>query len=608
MHSTYTLSQRLPLRLERTLFDFAGILLALLLLSLLSAAGGWYFWHVQRIYTGVSVGGVPVGGMTRAAALETLAQRLAAAPMAPITLHYAGQHWPVRLDQVQMQADLLTAVNAAYRVGRQGNFSARTVEQLFTLVRGADIAPPLTVDEAQLQAAIAQIAQEVRRPGRAASQLGDLTIPALPALEVDVAATTATALALIQRGALNQAVDTPLQVIEETPVVTDAPQPAASTTTPTFRPLIARAEEFGLHFAIDPATLTRLLPSVDPLQINETALRDLVESWATQIDLPPRDARLRFNPDTGGLAVLQDSDYGRQLDVEATFAALKEALLTGGATANLTVVKLPPAVDADRIAEMGIRELVASGTTYFRGSSAERIRNIEVAAEQFEGVVIPPDGIFSFNEIVESVTSANGFEDSLVIWGDQTVVGVGGGVCQVSTTIFRAAYNAGLPIVERYNHGYIVDWYGEPGMDATIFTPSVDFKFRNDTGAYLLIEPVVDSVNGEMTFLFYGTKPDRVVTIGAPVKSEIKEPEPPLYTVDESLAPEAQKQVEWEKPGMTVTVQRTIVENGTTRTDTLTSRYVPWRAQYIVGPGVAIPATPTPTAEAEATPEATPTP
>ena len=195
-----------------------------------------------------------------------------------------------------------------------------------------------------------------------------------------------------------------------------------------------------------------------------------------------------------------------------------------------------PAVDMNRIAEMGIRELVASGTTYFAGSSASRVRNVEVAAAQFEGVVIPPDGIFSFNEIVRDVSSANGFEDSLVIWGDRTAVGVGGGVCQVSTTVFRAAYEGGFPLVERYNHGYVVDWYGEPGMDATIFTPTVDFRFRNDTGAYLLIDPVVDSINGVITFNFYGTRPDRTVTVSKPQITDVIKPEPPVYTVDEALA------------------------------------------------------------------------
>ena len=207
--------------------------------------------------------------------------------------------------------------------------------------------------------------------------------------------------------------------------------------------------------------------------------------------------------------------------------------------------------------------------------------------------MIPPGGVFSFNEIVRDVSSANGFEDSLVIWGDRTAVGVGGGVCQVSTTVFRAAYEGGFPLVERYNHGYVVDWYGEPGMDATIFTPTVDFKFRNDTNAYLLIDPVVDSANGVVTFNFYGTRPDRTVTVGKPQITDVVKPEPAVYTVDESLATGQTKQVEWEKEGMSVTVTRTIVENGTTRTDTLESEYQPWQAVYLVGPGTLAP-TPTP--------------
>jgi vancomycin resistance protein YoaR len=171
----------------------------------------------------------------------------------------------------------------------------------------------------------------------------------------------------------------------------------------------------------------------------------------------------------------------------------------------------------------------------------------------------------------------------------------------VSTTIFRTAYEGGFPIVARTNHGYVVDWYGEPGLDATIFTPYVDFKFRNDTGAHLLLEPVVDSANGVVTFNFYGTRPDRDVTISKPVITDVKPAEPPQYIVDEALAKGEKKQVDWEKEGMTATVTRTIVENGTTRTDTLVSKYQPWQAVFTVGPGTEIPATPTPTPDPAAT-------
>ncbi len=222
--------------------------------------------------------------------------------------------------------------------------------------------------------------------------------------------------------------------------------------------------------------------------------------------------------------MLQTSQPGRKLDVDATIESVQSALAGGSTQAPLALVEVAPAVDSNRVAEMGIRELVTSSSTYFAGSSASRVRNIEVAAEKFEGVVVPPDGIFSFNEVVRDVSSANGFEDGLVIWGDRTAVGVGGGVCQVSTTVFRTAYEGGFPIVARTNHGYVVDWYGEPGMDATIFTPYVDFQFRNDTGAYLLLDPVVDSANGVMTFNFYGTKPNRTVTVSKPDIKDVKQP------------------------------------------------------------------------------------
>lgn len=606
MQSSLHMPQGVALPIRRSVFDFAGLLLLVVVLAVVAGSALWHFWFVNRIYYGVSIAGVPVGGMTRAQALQLLDERFAQTPLAPLSLHYQGQHWPLSISQVPIQADLLSAVNQAYLVGRQGDFSARMVQQILTAVRGRDVTPPLGVEEGVLHAAIAQLAPQVNRPGRTAGQIGGVAIPGQPAVTVDVEQTTQAALAALRTSLWNQTIQAPFVVQEEMPTA-PAPAPAAVASISSIRPLRVRDDATGLEFALDGAALAKILSTADSTQVNEGALRDLLTGWAAQIDLAPRDARLHFNPDTGGITVIQSSAHGRKLDIDATATAVREALDIGATQAQLVVEDVAPAVDANRIAEMGIRELVANGTTYFKGSSAARIRNIEVAAEKFEGVVIPPDGIFSFNKIVENVTSANDFEDSLIIWGDQTVVGVGGGVCQVSTTVFRAAYNAGLPIVERYNHGYIVDWYGEPGLDATIFTPSVDFRFRNDTGAYLLIDPVVDSANGVITFNFYGTKPDRVVTIGAPVKTDIVQPEPATYTVDASLAPGQRKQVEWEKPGMTVTVTRTIMENGTTRTDTLTSRYVPWRAVYLVGPGSDVPTTPAPEVEATEVVEDAPT-
>jgi vancomycin resistance protein YoaR len=580
-------------RIERNPLDFAAILLVLLFLVLLGATAAWHFWYAQRIYNGVSVAGAPLGGVTRSTALNILQQRFQTIPLSPLSLSHQGQRWPLRMEQVQVRADLLAAVNQAYLVGRRGNFADRLSQQLLIALHGHAITPPLTFSEDQVRQAVEQIAREVNTPGRPASQIGGVDIPSIPAVEVDVAATTQAVLAALQTSLFQETLSVPLLLFSSVDAPATGAAPPVNQLSVIHRtPLLVRNDARRLDFAIDPATLETLVSATEPRQVNQAALQALVAEWAQQIELPAHDARLRFNAATGGLTIIQPSVPGRKLDVVATVASIADSLMANRPRAALVVMDVAPAVDGQRIAELGIRELVVSATSYFRGSSAARVRNIEAAATHFDGVVIPPGENFSFNQIVESVSSANNFEDSLVIWGDQTVVGVGGGVCQVSTTLFRAAYAGGFPIVERYNHGYVVDWYGEPGLDATIYTPSVDFKFRNDTAAYLLIEPVVDSANGVITFNFYGTKPDRVVTIGAPVKSEVKAAEPPLYTVDEALSAGQKKQVEWEKPGMTVTVERTIVENGATRTDTLKSHYQPWRAVYLVGSGADLPVTP----------------
>jgi vancomycin resistance protein YoaR len=594
-------------RIRRTVFDLVALWLLLTFLLVITLPAVWQFWHANRIYTGVSVGGVPVGGLTRVEAIQHLQSNIFDYPLPPVVVDYQGRQWPLQTAQARTRADLLAAVNQAYLVGRQSSLIGDAAAKLHAALFGRSITPPLDIAPEPLRAAIQSIAATIDKSPAAARTIGNVAVAAEDGAQVDVDATLRDVMATLQRTGLHETAIVPLTVTTLAP-----PVPAAAATgedalpqvAAIQQPMLLRAESSGLEVALDPAKLSQLVVSTSPIQLDGERLRVYLETLAEQVDVAPRNARLDFDQGTGAVTVLQTSQPGRKLEVDATLESIQAALAAGAMQAPLALVEVAPAVDSNRVAEMGIRELVASSSTYFAGSSASRVRNIEVAAEKFEGVVVPPDGIFSFNEVVRDVSSANGFEDGLVIWGDRTAVGVGGGVCQVSTTVFRTAYEGGFPIVARTNHGYVVDWYGEPGLDATIFTPYVDFQFRNDTGAHLLLDPVVDSANGVMTFNFYGTAPDRTVTVSKPDIKNVKAPEPPQYVVDESLAKDEKKQVDWEKEGMTVTVTRTIVENGTTRTDTLTSNYEPWRAVYLVGPGTAIPATPTPTAEPVVTPEA----
>ena len=594
-------------RLRRTALDFAAIYIGLILLALVVGALSWQFWHANRIFTGVTVAGVPIGGMTRASAIAQLDQSLQTVPLPPVSLGYDNRLWPLGAaspnsgqasSSIRVQADLMAAINEAYLVGRRGRFSNRIVEQLRSFLAGFEVAPQMTFDRGHLRQLVSQVASIVHQPTLAGREIDGVIVAPQPGVDVDVEGTLQLLIAeLYEKGHQRNTLTVPLVVHQSMPPVADvatvsngAGSPLGATRAVALRsPLIVRNGSFGLEMALDPKVLDDLLFSASPPRLDPDRVARLLDGWAEQIDIPARDARLQFNPATGTTSILQTSQTGRSLNIEATAAAMQEALDANAASSTLVIDAVVPAIDMNRIPEMGINELVSSGTSYFRGSSAARIHNIEVAAAKFEGVVIPPGGIFSFNEHVEDVTSANGFDESLIIFGNETAVGVGGGVCQVSTTVFRAAYEAGMPIVERYNHGYVVGWYGAPGLDATIYTPSVDFRFRNDTANHILIDPIVDSAAGVITFNFYGTKPARQVIIGEPTQSEVVEPEPPVYREDTTLATGQIEQVEYENKGMIIEVQRTIIENGETRTDAIRSKYRPWQAVYEYGPGTAIP-------------------
>jgi vancomycin resistance protein YoaR len=252
---------------------------------------------------------------------------------------------------------------------------------------------------------------------------------------------------------------------------------------------------------------------------------------------------------------------------------------------TLPILAVRPQVADDDGPNLGIVELVSEGVTHFKGSSAGRIQNIQVSASKFHGLVIPPGQTFSFNEHLGEVSAEAGYEESLIIFGDRTRVGIGGGVCQVSTTAFRAAFWGAFPILERSAHGFRVSWYEPPvGLDATVYSPWVDLKFLNDTSYYLLIETEADVQTGTLTFRFYSTKIGRTVEMEGPVEDNVIPHEPPVYEDDPTLPQGTTKQVEWARDGVDVTIYRIIKESDEVISrEKLFSRYQPWTAVYLVG-------------------------
>jgi len=301
-----------------------------------------------------------------------------------------------------------------------------------------------------------------------------------------------------------------------------------------------------------------------------------------------------FNFENNKVVTIREGKDGQKVD-EVELRKQVMSLLQGAIqldtpeyiTIAVPLEKIPAEIASDKADSMGIKEEIASGTSLFHGSIENRAFNINLAASRLNGTLIKPGETFSFDKTVGDISSLNGYKQAYVIQNGKTVLGDGGGVCQVSTTLFRAALNAGLPIVERNAHAYRVGYYEQdsgPGIDAAIYTPNVDLKFKNDTKNHILIQSFVDLDNQRITFTLYGTKDNREVSISKPViLSESPAPEP-SFQDDPTLPKGEVKQVDFAAAGAKVYFTRNVKKDGKTIiSERFDSNYRPWQAVYMRG-------------------------
>ena len=256
---------------------------------------------------------------------------------------------------------------------------------------------------------------------------------------------------------------------------------------------------------------------------------------------------------------------------------------------QMPVVRVTPEITTEAVNNMGISKLIGYGSSQFRGSIASRVYNINLASSNLNGVLIESGKIFSLNETLGDVSTLTGYKQAYIIKEGKTILGDGGGVCQVSTTLFRAALDAGLPIFERMAHAYRVGYYEQgtsPGLDATVYSPTTDFKFKNDTPGYILIQTLFDSKNAKLVFEFYGTDDGRIATTTKPVVTNVVPPPEDLYTDDPNLPIGTIKQIERKSWGAKVWFDYTVERNGEVVYEKrFYSNYQPWQAVYIRGTG-----------------------
>jgi len=608
---TYQQKKSLPAFEQILIAIFAGCIIAT---GLLIAFGlGVQVWMAGKIAPGVTVSGVNVGGLSPQEASNLLNEQITYPAEGRILLRDGDQTWLLTPGQLGMYMDPETSVANAFEVGREGNLIKRLNDQWITWRYGNNIPPSFVFDQRVAYMQVKQVATLIDKPVIEA----DLTLNGTDVVvqngqigrSVNIDATIekiALLLPAMQDGMIE------LEIEEIPPYVLNVEDQAVLAKKILSQPLTLTAENaegspwvFDVNAIAANLRIERIIHddgNYYQVGINSDFLRDFLTTLSPTLKLNPKDARYIFNDDTGELEVIESAIIGRELNIDATIQAIQEQIVTDNSHQIGLVfdINKPFLTNEVKGADLGVTELVHEEVSYFYGSSADRVQNITVAASKFHGVMIPPGATFSMAEALGDISLENGYAEALIIAGGQTIQGVGGGVCQVSTTLFRAAFFAGFPIVERYPHAYRVSYYEKvagnrinpnlAGLDATVFVPIVDFKFTNDTNYWLLMETYVNPTYSSIVWKFYSTSDGREVDWSTSGVTNVIEAPEPKYVEKPDLSQGEIKQVDWAADGADVTVYRTVTRNGEViLSDTIFTRYRPWQAVYEYGPGTEIP-------------------
>lgn len=303
-----------------------------------------------------------------------------------------------------------------------------------------------------------------------------------------------------------------------------------------------------------------------------------------KIDMPMRNADLEIKD--GKIISLSTHQAGQEIDREKVQADFQKQLSVEGAMSlEIAIRKIEPDVATENVNDLGIKEIIGTGQSSFAGSPSNRRYNIKNGAGKLHGVLIKPEEEFSLIQTLGPVESYTGYLPELVIKGNKTTPEYGGGLCQVGTTMFRAAMASGLPILERQNHSYSVTYYlenGLPGVDATIYIPKPDVRFKNDTGHYILIQRRIEG--DKLFFDFWGTKDGRVATRTKPSVWGWISPAPTKYVETLDLKPGQKKCTESSHKGVNASFDYSITyPSGEIKKQTFTSHYKPWQAVCLIG-------------------------
>lgn len=564
-------------------------LLALLIayISVVALLVFYHLYYADKILARIQIGRVDVGGLTIDQAREKLQREY------PHNVQFKVSTNKLSKDFDSNQIDFIYnyehMLKEAYEIGRAKNFVFNLIDRFTLPLKGKFIMPEYSFDSGKLDLILATLKLEgTDKYFEPEFYLQDGKLLVREGKVGDDFDSIAASENVIAKVVDNDTSEYKIAIQTKTPELT---VDDLESTRPNVENLLSRDVKLKyneLSWEVSDEEMLGLInvskkDGASTLDIDDLDLSLKLKIIATEVDRVASGQILDVKD--GIVSEFKPSLDGRELQLKDSITAIRNELFKDSTREVVLVVNTVLAPDSDN--DYGIKELLATGTSKFEGSIPSRIHNIGVASKKVSGVLVPPGEVFSFVKSVGNIDRNNGYKSAYVISGGRTVLGDGGGVCQVSTTLFRAAINAGFPILERNPHSYRVGYYeqdSEPGLDAAIFVPSADLKFKNDSEHHILVLSTFDEAKRTLRYDIYGTKDGRNVEVSTPKVLSRRAPPATIYEDDPSLPKGKQVRVESPVAGASVEFTRKVTKDGAEiLNDVFKSNYRAWPAVYKVG-------------------------
>ena len=590
--------QKLHKKLQVDLISSFSFLLLVFCLLLV-----FHFVFRQRVYPGIKAANVNLTAKTQKQAVQIL-KEISSKQKNKLRLKFENQVWEISLVNLEFAYLSENTSKKAYLIGRSGNLKKDSIQKIKGLRGKINLGLEYEINQKLLETAINNIATQIDIP----------QVP--PTIQIFQDKITGSRIEIqkgqsgrkVEQEKLINSIDEHLAYMFEPnitiPVKTLLPeitQEQVELTRIRAEKLLDKNLDLSFEknsWQLSEAQLINFLDFSDGF--DEGKIASFTAQLAKSVDRQPQNALFNFllngkAGQNGRVIEFKPAKNGQALEQKQTKLLIEQSLkVLEKSESQTSAISLPvnltePEITTEQVNNLGIKELIGRGESWFAGSISSRIHNIQLASSQINGLLIAPGDTFSLNQALGDISIQTGYKKAWIIKEGRTVLGDGGGVCQASTTLFRAILNAGLPIIERSAHAYRVSYYEQKyqvGVDATVFAPSPDLKFKNDTPSHILLQTYVDPVNLYARYDLYGTSDDRQIYISDSRIWEQTPPPPDLYQDDPTLANGVVKQIDWAAWGAKTAFDWKVVRNDETLQErTFYSNYKPWQAIFLRGTG-----------------------